>query len=173
MLELCTGLKESMSMDYLDLRQNIFDQKGLAALIQSLKEHMSVKHLALEGMRFDHAEAEMLARMKMEQERKKQERDKATMLEEQQELVEAHQAEQQALEARSAEAIFNRAYNDQTGTEYTVGCSYLQVSKARLPSLVLPLGFCLRRCLSLLVPAGLPRDDRRPVEPGEEEPAGA
>ena len=61
MLELCKGLRDSMSMDYLDLRQNIFDAKGLAALIQSLKEHMSVKHLALEGMRFDHAEAKMLA----------------------------------------------------------------------------------------------------------------
>mmetsp|Transcript_35413 Transcript_35413/g.94956 ORF Transcript_35413/g.94956 Transcript_35413/m.94956 type:complete len:716 (+) Transcript_35413:1695-3842(+) len=41
----------------------------------------------------------------MEQERAKQERDKATMLEKQEALVEAHQAEQQALEARSAEEM--------------------------------------------------------------------
>ena len=61
MLELCKGLKESMSIDYLDLRQNIFDRKGLATLIESLKEHMSVKHLALEGMSIDLDQAVMLA----------------------------------------------------------------------------------------------------------------
>ena len=61
MLELCNGIKECTSLEYLDLRKNIFDSKGLAALILSLKQHMRVKHLALEGMRFDHSEALMLA----------------------------------------------------------------------------------------------------------------
>ena len=37
MLELCNGIKECTSLDYLDLRKNIFDSKGLAALILSLK----------------------------------------------------------------------------------------------------------------------------------------
>lgn len=34
--EISNGILESMSMEYLDLRHNIFDAEGLAALISSL-----------------------------------------------------------------------------------------------------------------------------------------
>ena len=61
MLELCNGLRDSSSMEYLDLRHNIFDAKGLAELIRALGQHMSVKHLYLESLPIDHSEARMLA----------------------------------------------------------------------------------------------------------------
>jgi hypothetical protein len=50
-----------MSIEYLDLRHNIFDDVGLAALIDALKENMSIKHLYLHGMRINYKEAKMLA----------------------------------------------------------------------------------------------------------------
>ena len=39
-----------MSLEYLDLRQNIFDQEGMVGLVNALKENMSIKHLFLESM---------------------------------------------------------------------------------------------------------------------------
>ena len=61
MLELCNGLKDSMSMEYLDLRHNIFDTEGLQVLIKSLEEINCIKHLYLESMKIDLNEAKMLA----------------------------------------------------------------------------------------------------------------
>eukprot|EP01050_Picozoa_sp_SAG11_P000819 SAG11_NODE_30_length_23132_cov_22.413277_7_plen_257_part_00 len=37
---------------------------------------------------------------------------------------------------RSADAIFERAYNDQSGTEYTISCSYLQVYRETIGDLL-------------------------------------
>lgn len=54
LLELCHGLRESQSMEYLDLRHNIFDAKGLAELVRALGTHMSVRHLYLESLPIDH-----------------------------------------------------------------------------------------------------------------------
>jgi len=60
LLALCKGLKDSMSLEYLDLRYNIFDDKGLAGLISSLRENMSIKSLYMESMKIDVKEAKML-----------------------------------------------------------------------------------------------------------------
>ena len=62
MSEICEGIKESTSLEYLDLRHNIFDAQGLSSIIASLKDHMTIKHLYLESMRIDLQEAEMLAK---------------------------------------------------------------------------------------------------------------
>ena len=50
-----------MSLEYLDLRHNIFDEEGLGVLIESLKESCSIKHLYLESMSFGEKEAKLLA----------------------------------------------------------------------------------------------------------------
>ena len=57
LLEISRGLKQSMSLEFLDLRHNIFDHKGLAGMIKSLRESMSVQHLYLEGMRISLVDA--------------------------------------------------------------------------------------------------------------------
>ena len=61
LLEVCKGVKESMSLEYLDLKHNIFDDKGLAGLIPALQENMSIKHLYLESMPISFNEAKRLA----------------------------------------------------------------------------------------------------------------
>jgi hypothetical protein len=50
-----------MSLEYLDLRHNIFDEEGLGELIKSLKENCSIKHLYLESMSIGENEALLLA----------------------------------------------------------------------------------------------------------------
>jgi Ran GTPase-activating protein (RanGAP) involved in mRNA processing and transport len=57
LLEISRGLKQSMSLEFLDLRHNIFDHRGLAGTINALRESMSVKHLYLEGMRISLTDA--------------------------------------------------------------------------------------------------------------------
>lgn len=42
------------------MRYNIFDDKGLAGLISSLRENMSIKSLYMESMKIDVKEAKML-----------------------------------------------------------------------------------------------------------------
>ena len=62
LLDICNGLKDSMSLEHLDLRFNIFDDSGLAGLIKSLRENMSIKRLYMESMRIDKKEAQMLGK---------------------------------------------------------------------------------------------------------------
>ena len=51
-----------MSLEYLDLRFNIFDKDGLRQLITSLEESMfSIKHLYLESMMIHLPEAKLLS----------------------------------------------------------------------------------------------------------------
>jgi Ran GTPase-activating protein (RanGAP) involved in mRNA processing and transport len=50
LLEICSGISETMSLEYLDLRQNIFDKAGLQGLIKALEKSMTIKHLYLESM---------------------------------------------------------------------------------------------------------------------------
>jgi len=50
-----------MSLEYLDLRHNIFNEEGLGELIKSLSENCSIRHLYLESMRFGEKEAKLLA----------------------------------------------------------------------------------------------------------------
>lgn len=49
--KLCKGIKESVSLEYLDLKHNIFDEDGLHALFEALKVNMTVKTLFLAGLR--------------------------------------------------------------------------------------------------------------------------
>ena len=57
---ICEGLQNSMSLEYLDLRHNIFDEEGLGVLIKSLTENCSIKHLYLESMSIGENEAKLL-----------------------------------------------------------------------------------------------------------------
>ena len=41
-----------MSLEYLDLRNNIFDEQGLIAIVKALKENMTIKYLFLEDLKF-------------------------------------------------------------------------------------------------------------------------
>ena len=50
-----------MSLEFLDLRHNIFDSKGLAGTISALRESMSIKHLYLEDMKISLSDAKLLA----------------------------------------------------------------------------------------------------------------
>ena len=52
-----------MSLEYLDLRQNIFDEEGMVGLVNALKENMSIKHLFLESMTINNKQALVLADM--------------------------------------------------------------------------------------------------------------
>jgi Ran GTPase-activating protein (RanGAP) involved in mRNA processing and transport len=62
LLEICKGVAKSKSMEFLDLRHNIFDDKGLAGLINAFEANMVIKHIYLEGMTINHDEAERLAK---------------------------------------------------------------------------------------------------------------
>ena len=53
LIEICQGLKESKTLEYLDLRKNYVNSDGLAALINAISEHKSIKHLCLEGIRIE------------------------------------------------------------------------------------------------------------------------
>ena len=46
-----------MSLEFLDLRHNIFDSRGLAGTISALRESMSIKHLYLEDMKISLSDA--------------------------------------------------------------------------------------------------------------------
>jgi Ran GTPase-activating protein (RanGAP) involved in mRNA processing and transport len=61
LLEIAKGLKQSMSLEFLDLRHNIFDSRGLAGTISALRESMSIKHLYLEDMKISLSDAKLLA----------------------------------------------------------------------------------------------------------------
>jgi hypothetical protein len=50
-----------MSLEYLNLKNNIFGEESLGMLIKSLKQNCSIKHLYLESMRFSKTEANLLA----------------------------------------------------------------------------------------------------------------
>lgn len=50
--EICKGIAKSDSLEYLDLKQNIFDKKGIRCLIDAVSANMTVKHLYLEGVAF-------------------------------------------------------------------------------------------------------------------------
>jgi hypothetical protein len=50
--EICVGIENKDNyLEYLDLKHNIFDDEGVGALIKSLKESASVKHIYLESTR--------------------------------------------------------------------------------------------------------------------------
>ncbi len=51
--EICKGLTDSVSIQKLDLRNNIFDEKCINLLLNTLKEHMSIRSLLLENLKFD------------------------------------------------------------------------------------------------------------------------
>lgn len=59
--EICKGIERSESLEYLDLKQNIFDCRGVKYLINAISENMSVKHLYLEGVAVHTDEAELIA----------------------------------------------------------------------------------------------------------------
>lgn len=62
MIALCSlGICQSQNLQYLDLRNNIFDEKGLIALVKALKKHMTLKFLFLEDLKFSKKQASMLA----------------------------------------------------------------------------------------------------------------
>jgi len=53
LIEISKGLKYCILLEHLDLRKNVFDQKGLEAIINALMETMSIRHLYLEGTPID------------------------------------------------------------------------------------------------------------------------
>ena len=59
--EICKGIKQSDALQYVDLKQNIFDKRGLRSLIDSLKANMCVKHLYLESVMIHFEEAKLLS----------------------------------------------------------------------------------------------------------------
>lgn len=59
--EICNGISDTMSLEYLDLRQNIFGKQGLKSLIKSLEKTMSIRHLFLESMEIHLQEAKLLS----------------------------------------------------------------------------------------------------------------
>lgn len=60
--EICKGIDEKVhGLEYLDLKHNIFDKRGLNSLIKSLKASMNIKHLYLESMMIHEEEAMMLS----------------------------------------------------------------------------------------------------------------
>jgi len=52
-MEICLGIKESKTLEYLDLRKNYVSSDGLTALINAINEHKCIKHLCLEGLQID------------------------------------------------------------------------------------------------------------------------
>ena len=50
--ELAVGIKESICLETIDLRNNNFEQKGFTELINALKETFACKILHLEGFQF-------------------------------------------------------------------------------------------------------------------------
>ena len=61
LLKVGQGIEQCPSLEFLDLRHNVFDRDGFAGLISALKVNMSIKHLYLESMPIDLSEAKMLA----------------------------------------------------------------------------------------------------------------
>ena len=49
MIEIAKGIKEAISLEYIDLRHNRFERPGFQALIDALKATMACKVLQLEG----------------------------------------------------------------------------------------------------------------------------
>lgn len=60
LLKVGEGIEKCSSLEFLDLRHNVFDRDGFAGLISALKVNMSIKHLYLESMPIDLSEAKML-----------------------------------------------------------------------------------------------------------------
>ena len=54
---LSEGIRESLCLTYLDLRDNNFEEAGLRMLVEALKVNMSIGHLFLVGHRIDRKEA--------------------------------------------------------------------------------------------------------------------
>jgi Ran GTPase-activating protein (RanGAP) involved in mRNA processing and transport len=61
MHQICKGISSSSSLEHLDLRRNIFDEKGLEDLLEALKAHMCIKNIIMEGTQIGMKEAQMLA----------------------------------------------------------------------------------------------------------------
>lgn len=47
------GIRESAHLEFLDLRQNIFEEEGFKELMAALKVHMSLKSFHLMGVKFE------------------------------------------------------------------------------------------------------------------------
>lgn len=63
LLEISKGISKNSTLEYLDLRHNIFDKNGLKALIMALKSSMCIKHLYMESMNIHIAEAKLLSEL--------------------------------------------------------------------------------------------------------------
>jgi Ran GTPase-activating protein (RanGAP) involved in mRNA processing and transport len=57
-VDLCEGLRQNVTIEYLDLRHNNFGKNGLAVLIDTFQKTQSLKTLLLEDMTIHHDEAE-------------------------------------------------------------------------------------------------------------------
>lgn len=65
LVDICNGIKSSISLELLDLRHNIFDIEGLQGLINALMETMSIRHLYLETMTINFEGARIMSGMLM------------------------------------------------------------------------------------------------------------
>ena len=61
MIEISKGIKEAISLEYIDLRHNRYELPGFKALIDALKTTMACKVLQLEGFCIQMEEAKLLA----------------------------------------------------------------------------------------------------------------